>query len=85
MPPTVMPEGGILGNGGTVHLQLRRLSVSWTAHLSHGKLLSAVNRVEPPASLVLCLPLLFAPFGRAYLTFLKSLYVYFPPQIRVGL
>ena len=85
MPPTVMPEGGILGNGCIVRLQLRRPSASWTAHLSHRKLLSVVNKVRPPASLVLCLPLLFASFGRAYLTFLKSFCVSFPPQIRIGL
>ena len=83
VPPTVMPEGGIPGNGCTVHLQLRRLSASWTAHLSHRKLV--VNRVGPPASLVLCVPLLLTSFGRAYLTFLRSLYVSFPPQIRIGL
>ena len=53
MPPTVMPEGGILGNECTVHLQLRRPSASWTAHLSHKKLFSAVNETGPPASLVL--------------------------------
>ena len=85
VPPMVMPEGGISGNGCTIHLKLRRPNASWTAHLSHRKLLSAVNRVGLPASLVLCMPLLLASFGRAYLTFLKSLYVSFPPQIRIGL
>ena len=59
-----MPEGGIPGNGCIVHLQLRRPSVSWTAHLSHRKLFSVVNGAGPPASLVLWLPLLFASFGR---------------------
>ena len=53
MPPMVMSKGGILGNGCTVHFQLRRPSASWTAHLSHRKLLSAVNGAGPPASLVL--------------------------------
>ena len=53
MAPTVMPEGGIPGNGCTVHLQLRRPSASWTVHLSHMKLFSAINEAEPLASLVL--------------------------------
>ena len=83
MPPTVMPEGGIPGNGCTIHLQLKRPSASWMAHLSHRKLLSAVNRVGSPSSLVLCLPMLFTPFERAYLTFLRSFYIFFPPQIKV--
>ena len=85
MPLTVMPEGGVPGNGCTVHLQLRRPSASWTVHLSHRKLFSAVNGARPPASLILCLPLLFASFGRAYLTFLRSLCVSFPPQVRIRL
>ena len=53
VPPTVMPEGSIPGNGHTVYLQLRRPSVGWMTHLSHRKLLSAINRVGPPAPLVL--------------------------------
>ena len=53
VPPTVMPEGGIPRNGHTVHLQLGRLSAGWTAHLSHRKLLLAINRVGSPALLVL--------------------------------
>ena len=53
MPPTVMPEGGIIRDGYTVHLQLGRPSAGWTAHLGHKKLLSAINRVGSLASLVL--------------------------------
>ena len=53
VPPTVMPEGSIPGNRHTVYLQLRRPSVGWMTHLSHRKLLSAINIVGPPAPLVL--------------------------------
>ena len=53
VPPTVMPKGGIIRDRYTVHLQLRRLSAGWSAHLSHRRLLSAINRVGPSASLVM--------------------------------
>ena len=53
MPPKVMLEGRIPGNGYTVYLQLRRPSMGWMTQLSHRKLLSAINRVRPPAPLVL--------------------------------
>ena len=79
MPPMVMPNGGVPGNGYTVHLQFRRLYACWTAYLSHRELFSAVNGVRPPTSLVLRLPLLFASFWRAYFTLLKSLLVSLPP------
>ena len=57
VPPTVMPEGSIPGNGHTIHLQLRRPNAGWTAHLSHSKLLSAINRAGSPALLGLVIAL----------------------------
>ena len=51
--PAVMPEGSISDNGHTVHLQLRRPSAGWTAHLSHRKLISVINKAGSPAPLVL--------------------------------
>ena len=53
VPPTIMPEGGIIHDGHTIHLQLGRPSADWSAHLSHMRLLLAINRVGPPAPLVL--------------------------------
>ena len=41
----------------------------------HGRIFSVVNRVEPPTSLVLGLPLLFISFWRAYLALLRNLLV----------
>ena len=53
VPPAVMPKGGVIRNWHTVYLQLGRLSAGWSVHLSHRRLLSAINRVRSPAPLVL--------------------------------
>ena len=79
MPIAIMPEGGIIHNRDTVHLQLGRSSADWTAHLSHRRLLSAIHRIGPSVPLVLGLPGLFASFGRAQLSLLSSFSVPFPP------
>ena len=79
VPTTIMPEGGIIHNRHTVHLQLGRLSADWTAHLGHRRLLSAIHRIGPFILLVLGLPGLFASFGRAQLSLLSSFSVPFPP------
>ena len=73
MPTMVMSNGGMLGNRNTIYLQFRRPYARWTAHLSHKRIFSAFNRVGPPTSLVLGLPLLFVSLWRAYLALLKSL------------
>ena len=85
MPPVVMSNGGIPGNGDIVHLKFRRLYARWTAHLSHRRIFSAFNRVGPPTSLVLGHPLLFVSLWRAYLALLKSLMLPLSPQFRIGL
>ena len=59
MPPVVISKGGIPGNGDIIHFQFGRPYARWTAHLSHGRIFSAFNRVGPLTSLVLGLPLLF--------------------------
>ena len=84
MPPVVMPNGGILGNEDTIHFQFRRPYAQWTAHLSHGRIFSAFNRVGPPTSLVLGLPLLFVSFWRAYLALFRILLLPLSLQLRVG-
>ena len=85
MPPVVMSNGGIPGNGDTIHLQFRRPYARWTAHLSHGRIFSAFNRVGPPTSSVLGHPLLFVSLWRTYLALLRSLMLSLSPQFRIGL
>ena len=53
VPPAIMPEGGIIRNWHTVHLQHERPSMGWAAHLGHWRLLSAIHRVGPFVPLVL--------------------------------
>ena len=79
VPPAIMPKGGIIRNWHAVHLQLGRPSAGWTSHLSHRKLLSAINGGGPLAPLVLRLSRLLASFGRGHLPFLRSLNVPLPP------
>ena len=80
-----MSNGGIPGNGDTIHLQFRRPYAWWTAHLSHGRIVSTFNKVGPPTSLVLGHPLLFVSLWRTYLTLLRSLMLSLSPQFRIGL
>ena len=85
MPLVVMSNGSIPSNGDTVHLQFRRPYGRRTAHLSHGRIFSAFNRVGPPTSLVLGHPLLFVSLWKVYLALLKSLMLPLSPQFRIGL
>ena len=85
MPSVIMSNGGILGNGNAVHLQFRRPYGRRTAHLSHGRIFSAFNRVGPPTSLVLGLLLLFVSLWRAYFALLRSLLLPLSPQLKIGL
>ena len=85
MPPMVMSNGGIPSKGDTVHLQFRRPYGRRTAHLSHGRIFSAFNRVGPPTSLVLGLLLLFVSLWRAYFALLRSLLLPLSPQLKIGL
>ena len=85
MPPLVMSNGGIPGNGDTVHLQFKRPYARWTAHLSRKRIFSAFNRGGPPTSLVLRYLLLFVSLWRAYLALLRSLMLPLSPQFRIGL
>ena len=59
MPPLVMSNGGIPGNGDIVHLQFRRSYAQWTVHLSRERIFSAFNRGGPSTSLILRYLLLF--------------------------
>ena len=79
MPSAIMPKGGIIRNRHFVYLQLGCLSADWSTHLSHRRLLSAINGGGPPALLILRLSGLLASFGRGYLPFLRSLNVPLPP------
>ena len=72
VPTATMPEGGIIRNRHTVHLQLGRPSAGWTAHLGYRRLLSAIHRVGPSVPLVLWLSGLFASFGSTQLSLLSS-------------
>ena len=72
VPTATMPEGGIIRNRHTVHLQLGRPSAGWTTHLGHRRLLSAIHRVGPSVPLVLWLSGLFASFGSTQLSLLSS-------------
>ena len=60
LPPLVVPNRRIPSDGDTVYLQLRKPCVRCTAHLSHERIFSALNRRGPLASLVLRYSLLFA-------------------------
>ena len=84
MPPVVMSNGGIPGNGDTIHFQFGRPYARWTAHLSHGRIFPAFNRVGSPTSLVLRLPLLFVSLWRAYLALLRILWLSLSPRARIG-
>ena len=53
VPPAVMSKGGVIRNWHTVYVQLGRPNAGWLAHLSHRRLILAINRVGPPAPLVL--------------------------------
>ena len=79
VPPAIMPEGGIIRNRHTVHLQLGRPSTGWTAHLGHRRLFSAIHKIRPSVPLVLRLPGLLASFGRAQLSLFSSLNMPFLP------
>ena len=53
MPSAIMPEGGIIRDWHTIHLQHGRPSTGGPAYLGHRRLLSAIHRVGPSVPVVL--------------------------------
>ena len=85
LPPLVVPNQGIPSHRDTIYLQLNRPYARCMAHLSHERILSALNRGRPFASLVLRYSLVFVSLGKVYLAFLRSFVLSLSPQLRIWL
>ena len=81
MPPAIMPKSGIKRDWHTINLQHGRPSTHGPAYLGHWRFLLIFHRTRPSVPMVLCLPGLLTPFGRAQFSFFSSFGVPFPPQI----
>ena len=82
MPPLRLLEHGILGNGSTLHLQLRSPGSLAPAQLG---LFSALEGLSPIVFGLPGLLLLLGPLLRTYFTLLQILGLPLLPQIRVDL